>query len=69
MAADFNESIIENTTDREAALMLDHLKEAKAAEAIRQAAAAVLKEGKMMPPDLGGKAKTVEVAKAIAEAI
>ncbi|MCE9534613.1 MAG: tartrate dehydrogenase [Planctomycetes bacterium] len=52
-----------------AALMLDHLKEPKAADAIRNAVAAVLKEGKFMPPDLGGKAKTVELGDAVLAAI
>ena len=52
-----------------AALMLDHLNETKAADAIRKAVAAVLKEGKAMPPDLGGKAKTVEVAEAVLAAL
>jgi isocitrate/isopropylmalate dehydrogenase len=52
-----------------AALMLDHLQETKAAEAIRKAVASVLREGKTMPPDLGGKAKTVEVGDAVLAAI
>jgi tartrate dehydrogenase/decarboxylase/D-malate dehydrogenase len=48
-----------------AALMLDHLNEPKAADAIRASVGAVLKEGKVMPPDLGGKATTAEVGEAV----
>jgi isocitrate/isopropylmalate dehydrogenase len=36
---------------------------------VRNAVAAVLKEGKAMPPDLGGKAKTAEVAEAVLAAV
>jgi tartrate dehydrogenase/decarboxylase / D-malate dehydrogenase len=46
-------------------LMLDHLGEAKAATAVRDAVAAVLKEGRALSPDLGGKAKTSEVGDAV----
>jgi len=52
-----------------AALMLDHLQEAKAADALRLAVARVLKEGKAMSPDLGGKATTTEVGDAVLAAI
>ena len=52
-----------------AALMLDHLKETKAADAIRSAVGDVLKEGKTMPPDLGGRAKTIELGDAVLGAI
>ncbi len=52
-----------------AALMLDHLNETKAADAIRKAVATVLREGKTMPPDLGGKSKTTEVGDAVLEAV
>jgi len=41
----------------------------KAAEALRQAVAKVLKEGKTMPPDLGGQAKTADMMKAVAAEI
>ena len=52
-----------------AGLMLDHLRLAASATAVRLAVAAVLKAGKTMPPDLGGKAKTTEVADAVLAAI
>jgi tartrate dehydrogenase/decarboxylase/D-malate dehydrogenase len=52
-----------------AALMLDHLSLAASAAAVRNAVAAVLKEGKAMPPDLGGKSKTNEVADAVLAAV
>jgi tartrate dehydrogenase/decarboxylase/D-malate dehydrogenase len=52
-----------------AALMLDHLGLAASATAVRNAVAAVLKDGKTMPPDLGGKAKTNEVADAVLAAV
>jgi tartrate dehydrogenase/decarboxylase / D-malate dehydrogenase len=52
-----------------AALMLDHLDEPKAAEIIRRGVARVLKEGKTMPLDLGGKATTVELGDAILAAL
>jgi tartrate dehydrogenase/decarboxylase/D-malate dehydrogenase len=50
-------------------LMLDHLGLTKSAEAVRRAVAAVLKAGKPRTPDLGGKAKTAEVADAVLEAV
>jgi tartrate dehydrogenase/decarboxylase / D-malate dehydrogenase len=52
-----------------AALMLDHLKEPAAAEAIRSAVKLVLKEKRAMSPDLGGTAKTTEVGDAVVNAI
>jgi tartrate dehydrogenase/decarboxylase/D-malate dehydrogenase len=52
-----------------AALMLDHLGEAKGADALRKAVAVVLKEGKAMSPDLGGKATTTEVGDAVVAAL
>jgi tartrate dehydrogenase/decarboxylase/D-malate dehydrogenase len=52
-----------------AGLMLDHLRLAASASAVSNAVAAVLKEGKTMPPDLGGQAKTIEVADAVLAAI
>jgi tartrate dehydrogenase/decarboxylase/D-malate dehydrogenase len=45
--------------------MLDHLGLTASAAAVRNAVASVLKEGTTMPPDLGGKAKTTEVAGAV----
>jgi isocitrate/isopropylmalate dehydrogenase len=46
-------------------MMLEHLGLEKSAVAVRQAVAAVLKAGKVSSPDLGGKAKTNEVAEAV----
>jgi tartrate dehydrogenase/decarboxylase / D-malate dehydrogenase len=52
-----------------AAMMLDHLKETAAANAMRNAVKAVLKEKRALSPDLGGKAKTSEVGDAVVGAI
>ncbi len=52
-----------------AALMLDHLKEPAAADAVRNAVKLVLKEKRAMSPDLGGKAKTSEVGDAVVGAV
>jgi tartrate dehydrogenase/decarboxylase/D-malate dehydrogenase len=52
-----------------AGLMLDHLGLTASAAAVRNAVAAVLKNGKTMPPDLGGKATTSEVADAVLAAV
>jgi len=51
------------------ALLLDHIGELAAGNRIRHAVAAVLKEGKHMPRDLGGTASTSEVEEAIANRI
>ena len=48
------------------ALLLDYIDEKAAGDRVRHALAAVLKEGKHMPKDLGGTASTSEVAEAIA---
>ncbi len=48
-----------------AALMLDHLGEMEAAHRIRDAVAAVLREGKVRTPDMGGTATTTEMGEAI----
>jgi isocitrate dehydrogenase (NAD+) len=48
------------------AMMLDHLGEHKAAERVRQAVHAVLREGQKLTRDLGGTAGTTEIAEAIA---
>jgi tartrate dehydrogenase/decarboxylase / D-malate dehydrogenase len=52
-----------------AELMLNHLGLPASAKAIRDAVAAVLKAGKALPPDLGGKATTAEVAEAVLAAL
>lgn len=44
------------------AMMLEHLKEHKVAGALRQAVDDMLLEGKVLTPDLGGSAKTMDVA-------
>jgi tartrate dehydrogenase/decarboxylase/D-malate dehydrogenase len=51
------------------AMLLDHLKLEKSGHAIRQAVADVLKAGKVLSPDLGGKAKTEEVANAVVRSL
>jgi tartrate dehydrogenase/decarboxylase/D-malate dehydrogenase len=51
------------------AMLLDHLKLEKSGNAVRQAVADVLKAGKVLSPDLGGKAKTEEVASAVVAAL
>ena len=51
------------------ALMLDHLGLGRAAAAARRAVAAVLKAGRPLTPDLGGAAKTTDVAKAVLAAL
>jgi isocitrate dehydrogenase (NAD+) len=48
------------------AMMLEHLGEKKAAGRVREAVSAVLREGKTLTRDLGGKAGTTEIAEAIA---
>jgi len=48
------------------AMMLDHLGEKKAAERVRHAVHAVLREGRKLTRDLGGTAGTTEIAEAIA---
>jgi 3-isopropylmalate dehydrogenase len=52
-----------------AAMMLDWLKEEKAADMIEEAVVKVLKEGKVKTPDLGGKNKTTEFADAVVKAL
>ena len=50
-----------------AAMMLDHLDMTEAARAVEAAVAAVLAEGQVRTPDLGGKSSTEEVATAVLE--
>ena len=50
-----------------AAMMLDHLGMAEAARAVESAVAAVLAEGKVRTPDLGGASSTEEVTGAVLE--
>ncbi|HEY8505274.1 MAG TPA: 3-isopropylmalate dehydrogenase [Gemmataceae bacterium] len=50
-------------------LLLNHLGYAASAAAVRNAVAAVLKEGKALTPDLGGTATTQQVAEAVTAAV
>jgi tartrate dehydrogenase/decarboxylase/D-malate dehydrogenase len=50
-------------------MLLDHLGLTKSAAAVREAVAVVLKAGSPRTPDLGGGAKTVEVAEAVLGAL
>jgi tartrate dehydrogenase/decarboxylase/D-malate dehydrogenase len=50
-----------------ASMMMDHLGEAEAASAILEAVQDVLEEGKIVTPDLGGKATTEEVGDAVVQ--
>jgi tartrate dehydrogenase/decarboxylase/D-malate dehydrogenase len=50
-----------------AAMMLEHLEMTAAAREVEGAVAAVLAEGKVRTPDLGGKSSTEEVAAAVLE--
>ncbi len=52
-----------------AGMLFDHLGLAKGAAAIRRAIATVLKAGKPRTPDLGGSARTTEVADAVLAAL
>ena len=52
-----------------AALMLDHLGEAPAAAAVREAVDEVLAAGQTVTRDLGGQASTTEYAEAVAQAV
>ena len=51
------------------AMMLRHLGETEAAEAVQSAALGVLAEGKALTPDLGGSATTEQVGDAVAAAL
>lgn len=48
-----------------AGMMLDHLELSDASREVEAAVAAVLADGKVMPPDLGGKGSTEEVTSAV----
>jgi isocitrate/isopropylmalate dehydrogenase len=50
-----------------AAMLLEHLEMPDAAADVQNAVAAVLAEGKTRTPDLGGAARTEEVAEAVLE--
>ena len=52
-----------------AAMMLDWLKEEKAAKMVENAVLKVLEEGKVKTPDLGGKNNTKEFAEAVTRAL
>ncbi|MFH1180217.1 MAG: isocitrate/isopropylmalate dehydrogenase family protein [Candidatus Bathyarchaeota archaeon] len=52
-----------------AAMMLEWLKEEKAADMVENAVLKVLIDGKVKTPDLGGKNKTTEFADAVAKAL
>jgi isocitrate dehydrogenase (NAD+) len=47
-------------------MMLDHLGEHQAADRVREAVNAVLREGQKLTHDLGGHSGTTEIAEAIA---
>jgi len=51
------------------AMMLDHLGYPEAAAEVEQAIANVLEDSSLRTPDMGGKATTVELGEAIAEAV
>jgi tartrate dehydrogenase/decarboxylase/D-malate dehydrogenase len=52
-----------------AAMLLDHLRLERSAAAIQQAVAAVLRQGKVCTPDLGGKARTQDMGDAVLAAL
>ena len=52
-----------------AAMMLDHLGKGEAAQRVRTAVARVLAQGAPRTPDLGGKATTAEVGRAVRDAL
>ena len=58
-----------NLIVRPLAMLLDHIGENDAARRVREAVNEVLREGKHLTGDLGGKAGTTEVAEAIATRI
>src|SRR5262245_40216239 len=52
-----------------AAMMLEFLGLTRAGDATRRAVAAMLKAGQVRPPDLGGRARTADVAEAVLAAL
>lgn len=54
---------------RSAALMIEHMGYSDAAASIYKAVDEVLKEGKMLTPDLGGKSSTTDVQDAVLKAL
>ena len=50
-------------------MMLEHLGHPQAAKAVEEAIETVLAEPSLHTPDLGGKANTAELGRAIAEAL
>ena len=51
------------------AMLLGHLGEGEAAKCVQAAVASVLKQGRWLTPDLGGRARTADVTAAIADAV
>lgn len=49
------------------AMMLEHLGYPEAASAVEEAIAGVIREGRVLTPDLGGRSSTEEVGQAVAE--
>jgi isocitrate dehydrogenase (NAD+) len=52
-----------------AAMMLRHLSEREAAARVEAAVAELLRDGRSLTPDLGGRARTLEVAEAVARSL
>ncbi len=52
-----------------ASMMLAHLGEQAAADAVHEACMTVLRDGELVPPDLGGSASTVELGDAVVSAL
>jgi isocitrate dehydrogenase (NAD+) len=51
------------------AMLLGHLGEGEASKRVQSAVATVLKQGRWLTPDLGGKARTADVTKAIVDTL
>jgi tartrate dehydrogenase/decarboxylase/D-malate dehydrogenase len=51
------------------AMMLEHLGHKEAAAAIERAIEKVIQDPRLLTPDMGGRAKTVDLGKAIAELV